>query len=82
MRRFIILGVPIMGAKKVAAPIAAGPPMSNAWSRSGAWAAPALQIRFIPRPRKNHPGTNTDVSAKKFKNKNSTNGTRIESRKL
>ena len=34
------------GGAAVAAPIAAGPPMSNAWSRSGAWAASAIQIRF------------------------------------
>ena len=45
---------------RVAAPIAAFPPMSNAWPRSGAWAASVIQIRFIRLLRKNHRGTNTN----------------------
>src|SRR6516165_7955364 len=48
-----------MGGAAVAAPIVASPPMSNAWSRSGAWAASAIQIRFKRRLHKSHRGTCT-----------------------
>jgi len=61
VRRFIIPGVPTTGDVAVAAPIAAGPPMSNAWSRSGAWAASAIQIRFT-RLHKSHRGACTSTS--------------------
>ena len=63
--RFIILGVPTMGAvMRVAAAIAAFPPMSNAWPPSVALAASAIEIRFIRRLRKNHHGVITSNTTK------------------
>ena len=63
--RSTILGVPTMEAvTRVAAAIAAFPPMSNAWPPLVALAASAIEIRFIRLLRKNHRGADTSNTTK------------------